>query len=200
VVAFEPHPVNVQTLHHALSLSQYKNIEIIPKAVADKPGILRFAAPTTAHKSGMGFLVMGEAVDANVIEVESISLSSMQLGRAALIHIDAEGAEYVIVQGAVDYLKEYSSALILEADPHHLERAGATIADLFALLTSLGYVIFGIERLGLTRITDGNAQQSGNWLCLPAEKANLSDNIAQFIRQCSLIPAIKGVTPLTRGL
>ena len=203
VFAFEPLPANVQILTRALSLSQHKNIDIIPKAVADKLGTLTFAAPSTAHKSGMGFLVMGSPTDAtNMIEVESVNLSSLSstLGRAALIHIDAEGAEYAILQGALDYFKQYSPALLLEANPHHLERAGTSVSALFTTLIALGYVTFSVERLGLTKVNAGDAHQPTNWLCLPAQKANASNQISQFIRQCALLPAIKGITPLTRGL
>jgi hypothetical protein len=61
------------------------------------------------------------------------------LERVSVIKIDAEGSELAILKGAMDTLRRFSPALLLECEDRHLSRYGVSVSDVVRLLTSCGY-------------------------------------------------------------
>jgi len=65
-----------------------------------------------------------------------------------LIKIDTEGAEFHILQGGAEYLKEHDPVICLEVHAKWLEKLGITTRQLVDLLDSFGYKIYDL-RFGL---------------------------------------------------
>ena len=68
-----------------------------------------------------------------------------------LIKIDVEGYELRVLQSLVRGITEWRPAVVMELHPGHLERAGASVADVHRLMKGWGYSPYGLT----TRSTAG---------------------------------------------
>lgn len=96
VYAFEPVERNLDYLRQHIALNKCSNIEIVPFAVAQKPGTRHFSvgvSPSEGHLEAMG----GITVD--VVSLDSITESGA-IRPPDVIKIDAEGAETEVLMGA----------------------------------------------------------------------------------------------------
>jgi len=121
IYAFEPDP-NVLEI---LRLNKRSNIEIIPKAVTDKEGILKFASydllssAISRLTSALNNLTNSPFSFKNYkeIDVETISLDKFCEENNItpdFIKIDVEGAEFSVLQGAKNVLKNFEPIIALE--------------------------------------------------------------------------------------
>jgi FkbM family methyltransferase len=198
VVAFEPLPSNLDKLKRALAEIRHDNVEIRAEAVSSSVGTVRFAIPEDAMMSGVGHIADG-ASSARSIEVRTVTLDAIasELGAARLICIDAEGAETAILDGARGYLADHGPALVLEASPPLLERAGRTLAELHASIAGAGYQIFEIGRLDLRPLHEVPAgRKPRNWLCLAGPDRERADDVRRSIVRCGLVPSLPMLHPL----
>jgi hypothetical protein len=74
-----------------------------------------------------------------------------------LIKLDLEGAEYEALLGARELLAEVRPDMIVEVEPGHLARQGASAGSLFSLLKGHGYDFYRVasssrEGLSLARV------------------------------------------------
>lgn len=107
VVAIEPQPQNLFCLYANLNDNNWKNTEVFPVGLSDKPGLL-----TLYGASGTGAsLVSGwagySARFKRVIPVQTMDtlLGNRFEGRKMFIKIDVEGAEYQVLRGALKTLQ-----------------------------------------------------------------------------------------------
>ena len=200
VFAFEPVPSNIEWLKKASQLSKFRNIVVKKCALSSEEGIFNFVSPPS-HASGIGYLAKkGEIIDES-IKVKSVTLDSIEreIGKSKLIFIDAEGEEFNILFGAINYLNRYRPHVVLEASPKHLERAGSSFEDLYNLLKKLNYNIYEITRYGLQVVEPENIfnrRQGKNWLCLSSNSKQLVDSVRKNILRSAISPFILGLNPL----
>ncbi len=140
VYAFEPIERNLRFIREHLRLNDASNVHVMPVAISDRSGILRFAA---AHNPAMGGLS-----ETGEIEVQAKTLD--ELARAlpppAFIKMDIEGAEHAALSGAIEMLRSARPTILLSEHGWELhERCGA-------LLKSLDYEL----RLLVDGAADGN--------------------------------------------
>jgi FkbM family methyltransferase len=205
-LACEPFPANVAALRDALRFARYANIELLPVAVAAERGQARFAVPPL-HASGVGHLVRGGEDDVDAagsisatIDVECVTLDALarRTGRIDAVFIDAEGAELAIIRGGRDAMRRDRPAIVLEVSPELLARAGGSVPELHGELERDDYVMFGVARFGLARVSADTLFVKGarNWLCLPKERVALADSISRQLLRCGLLPCLKLINPL----
>ncbi len=202
VIAFEPLPYNLQSLHRMVADNGFAQIRIIAAAVTDKPGTLRFTDPGTQN-SGVGHIVSDPAPSNPIpgqIQVESVSLDSLaaEIAPVTCIWMDAEGAEPLIVQGANELLARDRPVLVLEASPSLLGQS--KIIELYADLVRLRYDMFQIRTLTLTPLeaaTVGHITKS-NWLCVPQEKRSFIKPAKRFLFWSGILPCLPFLNPLAR--
>jgi hypothetical protein len=66
-----------------------------------------------------------------------------QIGGAAFLKIDVEGGEYMVFQGAQEFLRTSPEVCIMfESDPEWCRRAGCRQQDAFELLRRLGFGLY----------------------------------------------------------
>src|SRR5579872_6576850 len=202
VFAFEPLPSNFQALRRVLLLNGCKNVNAFPLALGRASGKARFAPPDKKGASGSGhFAVNGERDSTNIIEVECATLDSLSpmIGTARMIFIDTEGAETAVIEGAGEYITRHQPAIVLEASPQLLVRAGSSLEELHVLLKSLAYETFVISRFGLAVPRKLETAHSANWLCLPAGRQMSVRRIRRFLGACGLLPCVSGLNPLSNS-
>jgi FkbM family methyltransferase len=201
VFAFEPVPANVAALRGLGLLNGWSNLEVKPYALGDSESRQTFALPPHRHASGVGHIVHGPAdAAARTIEVlvRPLDALSDEIGRAAAVFCDAEGAEPMILRGGREYLTRYRPAVVLEASPKHLARAGASLAVLHELLAAMGYRAFAVRRFGVEPVTAFDAAATSNWFCVPAAAGGLVARASSAIARCGLMPCVRGLNPLCR--
>jgi len=140
VYAFEPMERNLRYIRDHLRLNHAENVHVLPVAVSDRIGPVRFAA---AHNPAMGGLAASGEV-----EVQSTTLDELAFTIAppSFIKMDIEGGEHVALSGAVELLGSAQPVILLsEHGWEQHERCGR-------LLESLGYAL----KLLVDGTSDGN--------------------------------------------
>ena len=108
VVAFEPNPTNLRNLYHHLEMNRITNVQVVPAAVADQSGTLRFQISNT---QGSGrYQYMGR-VAAEGIEVPAVVLDDF--GHPDVIKMDIEGGEGLAMLGAQRILAERKAEIFV---------------------------------------------------------------------------------------
>lgn len=138
VLAFEPDPVALTHLQLGVDLNSAANVEIVPAALADRPG----SAVFTPDSVERGHLGGGGA--SGVIEVATLTIDRALADRGwpavALIKMDIEGGEVAALHGMVETARRNPQLrLLVEYNPHHVRRAGATSTQLRDALVELGF-------------------------------------------------------------
>ena len=136
VVAFEPHPGNVQRLTSNIARNKLSNVEVIQAAAGDFEGTieLRVAADPAFHSIATSETTEGEQGRLSIRQ-RRIDLVWNEFGQPVVsaIKIDVEGEEIRVLSGCEDLLATCSPALLIEAaSEERLER-------LTAWLTRRGY-------------------------------------------------------------
>jgi FkbM family methyltransferase len=152
VYAFEPQDNARDILERNLAINDLqKRVEALPLAVAEETGLVpwedrRFLTTSRIGKSG----------DRHQLWKSSVSLDDFFAKRhisPQVIKVDVEGGEVGVLRGARQSLMEYKPKLIVEV--HHSVIGDEGVGELWHLLDSLGYDIFG-WRLHI---------RHGRWLC-----------------------------------
>lgn len=138
VYAFEAHPDTVTLLTNNFILNQIDTSFVIPKAVADRKSTVRFSN----LKAGSPINTMMSGSDKNeCIEVPAISLDefvrekNFSIQHNYMIKLDVEGAEYLVIEGAIHFLSHFSVNTIL------FESLSPEDDRVVQLLKKLGYCI-----------------------------------------------------------
>lgn len=120
VIAFEPDPRAWNSLKKNLELNNIKNVEVIPKAVSNKTGHTQFNLfYNPATNTMMNPTMMGRTdLPIDQLQVETVSIDEFVESRGIddvdFIKVDAEGAELLIVEGALRMFQKQSPDFFIE--------------------------------------------------------------------------------------
>ena len=147
VVAFEPNPETLPLLRDNVAANHFQNVIVEPIACTDSEQMLTlYAAPelntgasslsqenasVSSEEAARPFTVRGRPID-DVIE-------ELGLTRLDAMKIDVEGAEVIVLRGAVKTLNRFHPKLVLEVVPRQLAGFHTTVDDLTLLLRNAGY-------------------------------------------------------------
>ncbi len=133
VLAFEAEPENFNLLRAHVSGAKYRNVEVLPYAVADRAGklLLHLSPGHTNHS-----LVDGYTDSKGANEVETVPLDPFLAGRGIdrvdFVKIDVEGAEPLVLAGMRETIaRSPHLAMLVELNPIAL-RAGGNEPDALA--------------------------------------------------------------------
>lgn len=155
VFAFEPEPGNFKLLEKNLSLNAYAQGRPLQLALSDKRGTVRLF--TDSANLGNPSLARGnitssaDAVDVETARLDDLLAEQKDLpARFDLIKMDAQGAEALVIEGAVELLKRDRPTLLIEFWPMGLENMGSDPTAFLERLQGLGYSIRHVSRHGGT--------------------------------------------------
>jgi FkbM family methyltransferase len=147
VVSFEPNPEIVQLLRDNVAANHFQNVIVEPIACTERDQMLTlYAAPMintgasslakqnaeiSAEQAPRAYSVRGRPIDDVIRE--------LGLTRVDAIKIDVEGAEVIVLRGALNTLQRFHPKLAVEVVPRQLASFQATADDLRALLQNAGY-------------------------------------------------------------
>lgn len=142
VFTFEPAVANVSILKKHLADNKIENVKVIESLVGriDDDHVAFFEE---RGASGMnGLTVKGNRDRYIRTQHKQISLDSFCASHGLspqIIKIDVEGAEYQVLQGAVQTLQRCAPRVFLSIHPAHLRLLGTDTNELLALIDSIGY-------------------------------------------------------------
>ncbi|HMP82579.1 MAG TPA: FkbM family methyltransferase [Verrucomicrobiota bacterium] len=187
VVAFEPNPDARKFLQRHLQLNKCSGVKVESVALSDRDaGEVQFYVQRglVSWNSTM----LREFVpcdDCRTLNVPTCTLDGYvaATGRIpALVKIDVEGAEFIILKGARRTIEQFRPVLIVEFNPDSARAARVSIPDMADNLQSQGYQLYALGR-NLRGYYEfhrrvpfhaRNRQESGtlaNIICVPDPKA-----------------------------
>lgn len=157
VEAFEPNPVCADRIARAVDRNGIHQIRLHRMGLSDAPATLTLRV-LQGH-AGMGTLasVADETFGAvtSSYDVPVATADSVLGGQdrpVSFVKIDVEGFETRVLKGMQGVLSRWNPIVTTEVIPAWLERAGSSVAELTALMHSLGYRGYGVStKRGLVR-------------------------------------------------
>lgn len=145
VVAVEAAPGNVRLLEAGIRENGLDRVRVIPAAVSERPGVLRFVA------DGPFGQVCGEGYAGPCIEVPGVTLDGLlrEVGwdRVDFVKMDIEGQEIAAFRGMSELLgRKDSPAIVYESNGHILESRGLSSTHLISALETFGYRSYAVEK------------------------------------------------------
>jgi FkbM family methyltransferase len=144
--AFEPVPRLADRLAANVSLNDMTNVHCVRAAVSTESGLTTFYLPSSGDtNTGTGGLRVNRG--GGTIEVRTLRLddyvTTNAIHRVDIIKIDVEGAEDLVIEGAMSTIARHRPALIVEWNAPSIQRV-------FALLGSLQYACTDLAGRPLT--------------------------------------------------
>lgn len=155
VYAFEPMPQTNNTLTNNLKLNDITNVTVFNEGLSDKIGNTYYEWSEIDNPGGSGLANNpdGKTGDTNPyfinilenkknkIEVNLITIDSLNLQRVDFIKLDIEGYEILAINGAIETIKKYKPIITLEVwssvDKCDIEYTKSK----FKILLDLGYTV-----------------------------------------------------------
>jgi FkbM family methyltransferase len=141
VHSIEAAPATAAMLRRNVEVNGFRHVQVHELALAEKEGELEF----TVFEAGSGYSSFAPEAGGRVVRVRTTTLDDLTAGldRIGLVKLDLEGAEVRALEGAQRVLREHRPALVIELEPDHLARQGATVEQLEGLLA--GYEAHSIR-------------------------------------------------------
>lgn len=144
VYSFEPNPVAFRRLRDVVTANGLEQVIVHELGLGDRPGEL--VLNVLLNHTGMGTL--GEIPDRDkdkvtdrytVKVVRGDDVLSPPPPGPAMIKIDVEGFECHVLRGLRDTIERLKPAVVTEALPGNLRRAGSSIGELVGIMREHGY-------------------------------------------------------------
>jgi FkbM family methyltransferase len=151
VLAIEPSSREFGRLHANIELNKLKNVTARQIALADQPGVGMLSVGGYEHE---GQNTLGEFTYLGVelgckekVEIKRLDdlVTEEGLPNVDVIKLDLEGAEFLVLKGAIQTLTLFRPLLLLEVSDTALRRQGSTVAEVLSLLRSLSYEIYAFD-------------------------------------------------------
>lgn len=143
VYAFEPEPKNFSILSKNISINNFRNVVVLPKAASDKND-KAFLYLSETNNEGHRIYNLGEG--RKKIEIESVSLDDFFVGQEEkidFIKIDVEGAEMAVLEGMRHILKcNRNIKIIIEFKPFILKKSHFDPNEFLKILLNVGFKIY----------------------------------------------------------
>ena len=148
VIAFEPEPANHALLVRNIELNGYDNVEVVPKAVADRSGLTSLYL----SQSNLGDHRLYDTSETRqAIEVPITTLDDEiadRYGRVDFVKVDTQGTEAAVLAGMKRLLNvEPKPKLLLELWPEGLRAAGTDPHAFVDDLRTMGYELFALDEI-----------------------------------------------------
>jgi FkbM family methyltransferase len=140
VIAFEPGNQSFELMKKSLALNEYKNVELVNKAVADQSKIGKFFISPYGSVVNK---IIDEDDECSSTDIEFVSLDdfiSMRKIRPDFIKIDVQGAQYLVLDGMKNMLeKNYPLKMVIEFSARSTQEKMDNFINHWNKLEELGF-------------------------------------------------------------
>jgi len=153
LVAVEASPRIAASLERTVALNALSSrIQVIAVALSDHAGTLTFWLNRQEHNFGTGSLIarpdLGESESVDVPCYSGDALfADIDTGRA-LVKLDVEGGELLVLHGMTKFLTRVRPTLAIEVHPLYLRSSGHSAEQLTKFLSDLGFTLARLSRGG----------------------------------------------------
>ena len=149
VIAFEPSAQSFSLLRRNIALNGLTNVIALPEALSNETGRTKlFHGPDPVCNSlGRDLSWDGDAEEVATETLDDV-LRRTSLRRVNAIKIDVEGAEELVLRGALNTLTCMRPAIVFEINPGACSCLGLSPHGATELLQSLGYSCFVVGQRG----------------------------------------------------
>jgi len=167
IFAFAP-SLDVQPrLYKNSALNHFKNIEVVPCAIAATSGSMKFYPANEAGNQGVGSLMPAQEYRSDIrsdegVDVDVVSLDDFCEARGIdtvdVLKIDVEGFDLEVLKGAVRLMKRNPDLVIMsEVEPINLEQLGTTAKGFYDFMESQGFHAWYAEKGGELKRLEGES-------------------------------------------
>lgn len=146
VIALEPAEETRTYLKRNVERSGFTWMEVRPQALAETAGRREFVSFAAEAWGSSSFAPLEDYAGKRVDVVETVTLDSLvspeERKRVRFVKLDLEGAEAAALLGGQALIREAQPDFMLEISPEHLEKQGASVADIERLFRAQGYVFY----------------------------------------------------------
>jgi FkbM family methyltransferase len=155
VLAFEPEPGNFALLEKNVALNGYAQARPIPVALSNRKGTVRLFTDSAnlgnPSLSASNVPPSAAHVDVPTIELDELLATEKDLpGHFDFIKMDVQGAEALVIEGAMKLLERDRPTLLMEFWPKGLRNMGSDPRAFLERLDALGYDTRRVSRHGGT--------------------------------------------------
>jgi FkbM family methyltransferase len=164
VVAFEPSSAIYDHLTANVSLNGLSNVQAERTALSDTNGTAVLTGIGVENAGTGTILATGGSLGEEVPTMRFDDYcSSAGLEYVALMKIDVEGAEMMVLEGATESLHAGSiGAIVIEVSDERLRSTGSSSTELIELLRGAGYTISRANTTGLQPLEPGEHVEFSN--------------------------------------
>ncbi|GEM_PF-1239068 len=172
VFAFEPSPRERLYFKISQFLNHSKNINLVPFGVSSRNGKAVFyqvqglwtGLNSLKPPKDENYKILTKKLIVNLVTLDSFILPK---NIPALIKIDAEGAEYSIIKGAVRLIRSTPPLLLMEMEDKRSKAWNYKIRNLVQYMQRAGYVLFEIIEKGFLNEIQSEKIYKGNYFLVP---------------------------------
>ncbi len=152
VYSIEPNPDNARLIAHTIQRNDLTNVELLPFALSERTG---FAAFRSAIGSNGGFAWGNDPsfIDPAVTIVPTVRFDDLDIAHVDVIKMDVEGAEPMVMRGAVKMIERDHPVIIFEFSCDMTQRVGGVEPrEHLRFFEDHGYTLSIIDRSGGSQI------------------------------------------------
>jgi FkbM family methyltransferase len=179
VIAVEPSGYARSVLRPALWARRARNVVVVAGALGATQGVAVLRTPIK-RRGDMGYGLAHISANgpehthvAETVLVTTLDLlvQMLALGRVDFIKVDIEGYEAALVAGALETLRQFRPALLLEHDAGFTSRAGFDLPALWAQLVALDYRPHTLSGATFAPVPQAQWPREGDVFWLPQSSA-----------------------------
>jgi len=172
VHAFEADPATFRELLRNVNINRCANVRVNNQAVADNSGTAHFfladVSLSSANSLGKTVHTSDKRIDVTVTTLDAY-FAACRADRVDVIKVDVEGAELLVLRGAVNALTRYQPTLILEFS-RHSAAFNYTSRDLADELRAMDFELFRVAAMPLQPWVDSGEESYYNVLAVPSRR------------------------------
>jgi len=155
VYSFEPSDWAYIRLIDNINLNGFKNIKVLKKGISNKTGKLKFYLCDDDAYNSIGNHPMREVINIKEIDVTTLNefCAAENISNIDLLKVDTEGADYLALLGASDFLKSQIPPLIFcEFNTNISEGFTFSKNDFVKLLQDHNYNIYTLQNAKIFKV------------------------------------------------
>lgn len=167
IFCFEPSEWAFNRLNENIALNGFSNIEVIKKGISDKSGTINFYVCRDDAYNSIGVKPMMEVEKIVPISVTTIDefCEEQKISHIDILKIDAEGADYLVLKGAVGMLNKPNSPIIFcEFNRNISDGFDFSKNDFVNYLINNNYLIYELKNKRLCTFTQDS--RSNEIICI----------------------------------